>query len=133
VYSALEFSGYPNRLTRKDTDFVPVDLSLINSDNIFSTALTADFSAKLTRIFNGMAGVTIRYIGKGDDAGASTAMDDRSIYASLRFGTMTRFYRNLWWTIRVNDLHLYTSEAVGTAALFENTSYFETEILFLGL
>lgn len=133
VYSALEFSGYPNRLTRKDTDFVPVDLSLINADNIFSTALTADFSAKLTRIFSGMAGVTIRYIGKGDDAGASSVMDDRSMYANLRFGTMTRFYRNLWWTIRVNDLHLYTSEAVGTAALFENTSYFETEILFLGL
>ncbi len=133
VYSALEFSGYPNRLTRKDTDFVPVDLSLVDADNIFSTALTVDFSAKLTRIFNGMAGVTVRHIGKGDETNSTISMDDRSLYASLRFGTMTRFYRNLWWTIRVNDLHLYTSEAVGTAALFENTSYFETEILFLGL
>ena len=99
--------------------------------------MTADISAKLTRIFHGMAGIKVRYVGKGKDqpesAGASSIMDDRSLFASLRFGTMTRFYRNLWWTIRVNDVRLYKSEAVGTAALFENTSYFETEILFLGL
>ncbi len=137
IYSALEFAGYPNRLTRKDTDFVPVDLSLVNSDNIFSAALTADISGRLTRILHAMAGIKVRHVGKGDDlTGANSAdgiMDDRSMYASLRFGTMTRFYRNLWWTIRVNDLRLYTSEAVGTAALFENTSYIETEILFLGL
>lgn len=137
VYTALEFAGYPNRLTRKDTDFVPVDLSLVNSDNIFSTAFTADISGKLTRILHAMAGFKLRHVSKGDELPATSSnadiMDDRSMYASLRFGTMTRFYRNLWWTIRVNDLRLYTSEAVGTAALFENTSYIETEILFLGL
>lgn len=137
VYSALEFAGYTNRLTRKDTDFVPVDLSLVNADNIVSAAFTADITARLTRIFHGMAGVKIRHISKGDKLSeansASGIMDDRTIYPSLRFGTMTRFYRNLWWTIRVNDLRLYKSEAVGTAALFENTSYVETEILFLGL
>ncbi len=137
IYSALEFAGYPNRLTRKNTDFVPVDLSLVNSDNILSAAFTADISGRLTRIFHAMAGIKIRHVSKGDDlSGANAAagiMDDRSLYPSLRFGTMTRFYRSLWWTIRVNDLRLYTSEAVGTAALFENTSFIETEILFLGL
>lgn len=137
IYTALEFAGYPNRLTRKDTDFVPVDLSLVNSDNIFSTTFSADISGKLTRILHAMAGFKLRHVSNGDErstAGSnSEIMDDRSLYASLRFGTMTRFYRNLWWTIRLNELRLYTSEAVGTAALFENTSYIETEILFLGL
>jgi hypothetical protein len=31
------------------------------------------------------------------------------------------------------DLRLYTSKKLGSAILFENKSYIETDILFLGL
>ena len=137
IYSALNFTGYPNHLTRSNTDFVPIDLSLLNNDNLLSTALTVDISGKLTRIFHGNIGITARFLGKGDLAesafGDSTPLDNRSFYPTIHIGTQTRFYRNLWWTIRVTDYPLYKSEQVGTAALFENEKYFETEILFLGL
>ncbi len=136
LYSALQFTGYPNRLTREDTDFVPVDLSLLDVDNITTVAWTADLSGKLTRIFHGSIGFTVRYLNTGfasDLDPLTTPADDRKLYPSLHVGTQTRFYKSLWWTIRVNDFHLYTSEEVGTAALFENRFYLETEILFLGL
>jgi len=132
LYGAAEVAGYPNRLTRKDTDFVPVDFSLLDVENITTAAFTVDIAAKLTPIFHGTAGVTLRYLDTGPIT-ATRPVDDRSLYPSLHVGTQTRFYRSLWWTVRVNEFRLYTSEEVGTAALMENRYYFETEVLFLGL
>ncbi len=136
LYSTLEFAGYPNRLTRKDTDFVPINLSLVDAEDIFTANWATDIAANLTRIFTGLIGVRARYV-NGEAPPADELdlrpLDDRSLYVSLRLGAQTRFYRNLWLNVRVNDLRLYTSEEVGSAALFENRRYVETELLFLGL
>jgi hypothetical protein len=77
-----------------------------------------------------MIGFEVRQFANGDD---KTFLDDRSMYLKLRAGGATRFYRNLWWSIRVPDFRLYTSKGLGSAILFENKSYIETDILFLGL
>jgi hypothetical protein len=130
LYSRLEAASYPNALTKTQTDFVPVNLSLIDSDNLFSGCFAAEIAGRLTRIISAAVGIELRYV----DIGVSKSqLDDRSLYAKLRLGATTRFYRNLWWSVRIPDLRLYTSKEVGSAALFENRSYIETEILFLGL
>jgi hypothetical protein len=130
LYACFETGRYPNALTRKDTDFVPLRLSLVNLVDLSSTSLRVDFTGKLTRIFTGMIGLEVRQFANGDD---KTLLDDRSMYIKLRAGGMTRFYRNLWWSIRVPDFRLYTSKGLGSAILFENKSYIEMDILFLGL
>jgi hypothetical protein len=130
LYACLETGRYPNALTRKDTDFVPLRMSLADIVDLSSTSLRVDFTGKLTRIFTGMIGLEVRQFDNGDD---KTLLDDRSMFLKLRAGGMTRFYRNLWWSIRVPDFRLYTSKALGSAILFENKSYIEMDILFLGL
>ncbi len=55
------------------------------------------------------------------------------MYLKLRAGGTTRIYRSLWWTVRVPDMRLYTSKKLGSAVLFENKSYIETDLLLLGL
>jgi len=130
IYARLQTGRYPNALTKKDTDFVPLRISLVNLVDLSSTALRVDLTGKLTRIFTGMIGFEVRQFSNGDD---KTLLDDRSMYVKVRAGGMTRFYRNLWWSIRVPDLRVYTSKALGSAILFENKSYIETDILFLGL
>lgn len=130
IYACLETGRYPNALTRKDTDFVPVRISLADLVDLSSTSLRVDLTGKLTRIFTGMIGFEVRQFSNGDD---KTLLDDRSMYVKIRAGGTTRFYRNLWWSVRVPDLRVYTSKALGSAILFENKSYIETDILFLGL
>ncbi len=130
LYACVETGRYPNALTRKDTDFVPLRMSLVDLVDLSSTSLRVDFTGKLTRIFSGMIGFEVRQFANGDD---KTLLDDRSMYLKLRAGGATRFYRNLWWSIRVPDFRLYTSKGLGSAILFENKSYIETDILFLGL
>lgn len=130
LYACVETGRYPNALTRKDTDFVPLRMSLVNLVDLSSTSLRVDFTGKLTRIFSGMIGFEVRQFANGDD---KTFLDDRSMYLKLHAGGMTRFYRNLWWSVRMPNLRLYTSRELGSAILFENKSYIETDILFLGL
>jgi hypothetical protein len=130
LYACVETGRYPNALTKKDTDFVPLQMSLVDLVDLSSTSLRVDLTGKLTRIFTGMIGFEVRQFANGDDR---TLLDDRSMYLKLRAGGTTRFYRNLWWSIRMPDLRLYTSKGLGSAILFENKSYIETDILFLGL
>jgi hypothetical protein len=140
VYSSLRYSNYPNRLTRSETDWIPIDLSLVNADNLNSVEWLTDVSGKLTRILHGLAGVRVRYLNpkinsQRDPLQAvegNVPLDNRSVYVSLRLGTTTRFYRSLWWSVRLEDLHLYSTKEVGTASLFENRTFIETEVLLLG-
>ncbi len=129
LYGCLETGQYPNSLSKTETDFVPVQLSLVNLKNISSTAFNVELSSKLTRIFNAMIGFEARTFSNGTD---KTLLDNRSMYLKARVGGTTRFYRNLWWTVRMPDIRLYTSKSLGSAILFENKSYIETDILFLG-
>ena len=130
LYGCIETARYPNALTKQETDFVPLRLSLADLVDLSSTALTVELTGKLTRIFHGMVGFEARYFSNGDD---KTLLDDRAMYLKLRAGGSTRIYRNLWWTVRVPDFRLYTSKKLGSAVLFENKSYFETDLLLLGL
>ncbi len=130
LYGCIEMGQYPNALTKKDTDFVPLRISLADLVDLSSTSVRVDLTGKLTRIFTGLIGLELRQFSNGDD---KTLLDDRSMYLKLRVGGSTRFYRNLWWSVRIPDFRLYTSKALGSAILFENKSYIETDILFLGL
>ncbi len=60
LYACIETGRYPNALTRKETDFVPVRISLANLVDLSSTSLTVDLTGKLTRIFHGMIGFEVR-------------------------------------------------------------------------
>ncbi len=131
LYIGGELGGYPNVLEMEDTEFAPVRLSLVNLVDLTAGKFTIEMSGKLTRILHGMAGLELRYLDTGDSD--PFLVDDRSLYASLKLGTTTRFYRNLWWSIRVPSLRFYSSDALGSAVLFGNRSFIETEILFLGL
>jgi hypothetical protein len=130
IYGCIETGQYPNALSHTDTDFAPLQASFVDLQDISSTSLNVELTSRLTRIFHGMVGFEARYFSTGSD---KTLLDNRSIYLSARLGGTTRFYRNLWWTIRMPDIRLYTSKSLGSAILFENKSYIETDILFLGL
>ncbi|MFH2055307.1 MAG: hypothetical protein ABIJ61_05070, partial [bacterium] len=131
LYLGGEFGSYPNVLEKEDTEFAPLRLSLLNLIDINSGSITAEISGQLTRILQGMAGLELRMLDVGDSD--PQLIDDRSMYATLKLGTTTRFYRNLWWSVRVPAIRLYSSDALGSMMLFNNTSYIETEILFVGL
>ncbi len=130
LYLAGEFGHYPNHLTIDDTQWAPLRGSLVELNDLVSGSVTAEITSKLTRILHAMAGVEIRLFDNGD---VNDDLDNRSLYAKLSLGTTTRFYRNLWWSVRAPDIRLYTSKALGSSILFRNRSYIETEILFLGL
>lgn len=130
LYSCLEVGSYPNALSLTETAFVPMQFSLVNRTNLFSGSLSADITSRLTRIFTASCGIELRYFNNGD---VKTQLDERTIYAKLRMGATTRFYRNLWWSVRIPGLRLYSSNELGSAVLFENKSYIEFDILFLGL
>jgi hypothetical protein len=131
LYACVETGRYPNELTWKDTELAPLQLSLVDLVDLSSTSLRVDLTGKLTRIFTGMIGLEVRQFANGNDI--KKLLDNRSMYLTLSAGGMTRFYRNLWWSIRVPDFRLYTSKSLGSAILFENKSYIEMDILFLGL
>lgn len=130
LYLCGEFAGYPNALSTEDTQWAPLRQSLVDLVDLSSGAFTAELSGKLTRILDGMVGIEVRYFDNGD---SNPDLDSRSMYASVKVGTTTRFYRNLWWSVRVPGYTLYTSEALGSEILFSNRTYIETDILFLGL
>lgn len=130
LYLAGELGSYPNYLEIKDTEWAPLSQSLVKLVDLSSGSVTCELSTKLTRILNAMAGFEMRFLKKDDE---SDYLDDRSVYATLKLGATTRFYRNLWWSIRIPEIRLYSSEALGSSILFENRSYIETEILFVGL
>lgn len=130
LYLSGEIAGYPNVLETTDTEWAPLRQSLVDLVNLTSSSITAELTGKLTRIFQAMVGAEVTFFKHGD---ANSNIDDRSTYISVRLGTTTRFYRNLWWSVRIPDLRLYTSEALGSEILFQNRSYIETEILFIGL
>jgi hypothetical protein len=131
LYAAAEFGQYPNALTYEDTEFAPVRLSLINLQDLVSGSFDIELACNLTRIFNAMVGVNLRFVDIGEPD--PELMDDRQVHASLKLGTSTRFYRNLWWSVRIPALRITRSDALGSAVLFNNRSYIETEILFVGL
>lgn len=131
LYLSGEFGSYPNVLNLEDTEFAPLRLSLVNLVDINSGSVTAELSGQLTRILQGMIGLELRVLDIGETD--PQLIDDRSLYATLKLGTTTRFYRNLWWSVRVPAVRLYSSDALGSMMLFSNTTYIETEILFVGL
>lgn len=131
LYLSGEIASYPNVLDYQDTEFAPLRLSYISLVDLTSGTVTAELSGKLTRILQGMAGIELRFLDTGNSD--PELIDDQSMYATLKLGTTTRFYRNLWWSIRVPAFRLYSTDALGSALLFGNRSYIETEILFVGL
>jgi len=122
--------AYPNGLLQQETAFVPIRMSLVGLKDLFTAALDLDLSSKLTKIFSVSGGLTLRYFDNGE---LHDNLDDRSWYPSIRLGATTRFYRSLWWSVKLPEIRLYKSEKLGSSILFENRSYFEMEVIFLGI